>query len=199
MINKSIHVTYPWVIKSVESQGSFKGYASVFYELDDQGDRVLPGAFAQTIKQWRSHHQGPKMLWQHNQAEPIGWWKSIAEDQRGLYVEGQLLLSLQKAREIYEMLKNNMIDGLSIGCRIIEAEHSVNAGERLLKSLDLFEISLVTFAANAKARIKTIKSKSWAEGIEGPLHPVHDLSDDPSYKLWQSLQQTRKLLNNSYS
>jgi hypothetical protein len=146
------------MIKSIEPEGSFKGYASVFHHLDDQGDRVLPGAFTKTLADWRRQGIPPKMLWQHNQAEPIGWWKTIHEDHKGLYVEGQLLLSLRKAQEIYEMLKNRMIDGLSIGCRVIEAEQGEKPGERLLKTIDLFEISLVTFAANTKARILTVKS-----------------------------------------
>ncbi len=152
------NISFPWVIKSIEKEGIFKGYASVFQELDDQGDRVLPGAFKESLTGWKQKGTAPKMLWQHNQAEPIGWWKAVQEDQKGLYVEGQLLLSLAKGKEAYEMLKNRMVDGLSIGCRVVEAEQGLKSGERLLKSLDLFEISLVTFAANAKARILTVKS-----------------------------------------
>ena len=191
LIRNNIHVTCPWVIKNVESQGSFKGYASVFYELDDQGDRVLPGAFAETVKQWQNSQKAPKMLWQHNQAEPIGWWKSIREDQQGLYVEGQLLLSIQKAREIYEMLKNSMIDGLSIGCRVLDVEHGINSNERLLKSLDLFEISLVTFAANSKARIKTIKSNTL---MATSISMSRDANVYTSQRLLQSLHRTQQIL-----
>lgn len=190
LIKNNVHVTCPWVIKNVESAGSFKGYASVFYELDDQGDRVLPGAFADTIKQWQSRRQAPKMLWQHDQTEPIGWWKLINEDQQGLYVEGQLLLSLQKAQQIYEMLKSGMIDGLSIGCRVLEAESEISTGERLLKSLDLFEISLVTFAANTSARIKTIKSKS---PIDVPTIAPSN-ARQTSRDLLESLRHTQQLL-----
>lgn len=152
------NLSFPWVIKSIENEGAFRGYASIFQNLDDHGDRVLPGAFQETLKKWERKGTAPKMLWQHNQAEPIGWWKVICEDLHGLYVEGQLLLSVRKGQEAYEMLKNHMIDGLSIGCRVVKAEQGLNSGERLLKSLDLFEISLVTFAANAKARVLTVKS-----------------------------------------
>lgn len=153
------HVTCPWVMKSIGDHGVFQGYASVFNTLDDQGDRVAPGAFVDTLQKWKHKGSLPKMLWQHDQQEPIGWWKAIHEDQHGLYVEGQLLLSLLKGREAYEMLRNQMIDKLSIGCRIIEAGQGENVGERLLKSLDLLEISLVTFAANTEAHITLIKNQ----------------------------------------
>ena len=152
-------VTIPWVVKSIEDQGIFKGYASVFNTLDDQGDRVAPGAFKQSLTNWQQKNALPKMLWQHDQGEPIGWWKTIHEDQHGLYVEGQLLLSLLKGREAYEMLKNAMIDKLSIGCRVIEAGHGEQGPERWLKTLDLLEISLVTFAANTDTHITLVKNQ----------------------------------------
>src|SRR5690242_711777 len=76
----------------------FAGYASVFDEVDAQNDRVMRGAFKSTLQKWQSQGQFPKMLWQHESTEPIGQWQRVCEDATGLYVEGALLLEVQKAR-----------------------------------------------------------------------------------------------------
>src|SRR5690606_33246116 len=73
------------------------------------------------------------------------------------YVEGTILLSISKGRDVYEMVKNKMIDGLSIGCYIRESQKGERSGERILKKIDLVEISLVTFAANHQAKILSVK------------------------------------------
>lgn len=144
-------------IKSNDQEGFISGYASVFGHLDDQGDRVIQGAFTASLKNIQENDKWPKMLWQHDPKEPIGQWTKILQDEQGLYVEGKLLMDVQKGREAYALIKAGVIDGLSIGYRVIEAHKSQFAGERLLSQLDLIEVSLVTFAANKKAKIQDIK------------------------------------------
>lgn len=174
--HKTTEITAPFTLKSIGGEGCFQGYASVFDELDQQGDRVLKGAFQESLKTWQAKRCLPKMLWQHDQTKPLGVWTKIKEDQKGLYVEGQLLLDVQKSREAYAMIKANILDGLSIGCQVIEAEPGENPGERLLCHVDLFEVSLVTFAANPKATITQVKN------------------NDPQRDLFQSLKRTLDIL-----
>lgn len=150
-------IKVPFALKSVEQEGIFSGYASVFNELDDQGDRVLKGAFQASLARWILKGQLPKMLWQHDPEQPIGIWHRIWEDQKGLYVEGQLLLDIQKGREAYALLKGGVLDSLSIGYQVVEAEKGTISGERRLKKVNLFEISLVTFPANGSAKITRVK------------------------------------------
>ncbi len=101
--------------KSIDNSGIFEGYASIYDEVDQQNDRVVRGAFAQTIASWKLCQQMPKMLWQHNPEHIIGTWLSIEEDHKGLKVKGRLLLDLLKAQEAYTLVKSKAIDGLSIG------------------------------------------------------------------------------------
>lgn len=146
-------------IKTLQNhEGWFAGYASVFDEVDQQNDRVIRGAFAENLQKWHQQGKLPKMLWQHESNQPIGRWRKIAEDGAGLYVEGELLLDVQKAREAYALMKAGILDSLSIGYRVIEAVRSHKSQVRLLTKLELFEISLVTFAANAKAKITALKN-----------------------------------------
>ena len=149
----------PFKIKSFDDQGSFSGYASVFNELDDQGDRVVKGAFQNSIQKLIVHGQQPKMLWQHNFSEPIGTWEEVKEDDRGLRVQGRLILELRRAREAYALMKAGVLDSLSIGYRVVQSVKGASPKERHLTQLDLFEISLVTFPANRAAKIAQVKKK----------------------------------------
>ncbi|GEP06029.1 HK97 family phage prohead protease [Methylobacterium oxalidis] len=129
--------------------GLFSGYASLFGVPDLGRDVVAPGAFAETLRARGT--MGVRMLWQHDPAEPIGRWLSLAEDARGLRVEGCLNLAVQRAREIDALMREGAVDGLSIGFRTVRAAPD-RAGYRHLRALDLWEISLVTFPLQPGAR-----------------------------------------------
>ena len=148
----------PFSIKTCDPLGTFSGYASVFNELDDQGDRVMKGAFLKSLATMFSQGEFPKMLWQHDVLEPIGVWEEIREDNRGLFVKGRLVLDLRRAQEAYALMKERVLDGLSIGYRVIQAVKGKNPKERYLTQLNLFEISLVTFPANRAAKIINLKA-----------------------------------------
>lgn len=141
-------------VKTMTPEGIFSGYASVYDVVDHQNDKVQRGAFQKSLERQAS----PKMLWQHDPAQPIGKWDKVQEDSRGLYVEGRLFLSIQKAQEAYTLLKENVLEGLSIGYNVLQA--SRHKGHRLLEEVRLFEISLVTFPANPGARVLMVKRET---------------------------------------
>lgn len=136
----------------LEENGTIKGYASLFGVRDQGGDVVMPGAFTESLSAGRH----VAMLWQHDPAQPIGKWTAVKEDERGLYVEGKLSLKTQRGLEAYEMLKEGIIRGLSIGYRVDRARKSA-AGRELLK-VGLWEISLVTFPMQVEAGVGDVKS-----------------------------------------
>jgi uncharacterized protein len=98
---------------SLGLDGAIEGYASLFGEIDQARDMVMPGAFTQTLKQ-RGLRKIP-MLFQHDPGEPVGVWLEIAEDFRGLKARGRLIPDVARARELLSLLKAGAIDGLSIG------------------------------------------------------------------------------------
>ena len=107
---------------------------------------------------------GVKMLWQHDQSEPIGTWLSVTEDSRGLRVRGKLDLAVARAREALALLKSGALDGLSIGFRTEKSTRHVATGARLLQKIDLWEISLVTFPMVPRARVTSVKIAALARG-----------------------------------
>jgi hypothetical protein len=93
-------------------------------------------------------------------SEPIGGYDTLAEDARGLYVEGFLMKEeVPRARSTFALMKRNIVTGLSIGY-YVESD-SWNEKERVttLTKLDLVEVSIVTFPANPEARIDAVKAK----------------------------------------
>ena len=147
----------PWSVKSLETDGSFSGYASVFGVMDSQGEEMAPGAFESSLKSWRQSGKMPKLLWQHDCRKPIGIWRDIREDNHGLLVKGELLLDIAQGREAYSLLKHGIIDGLSIGFLTVRARRSGASQKRVLEEVALHEISLVTFAANQYAKVDRVK------------------------------------------
>jgi len=129
-----------------------EGYASLFDQTDQGGDVVGKGAYAASLTKLAAEGRRVKMLWQHDPAQPIGVWDELREDARGLYVKGRLLEGTQKGREAITLIEAGAIDGLSIGYRTVKAAKT-ERGERLLKELELWEVSLVTFPMLPTARV----------------------------------------------
>ncbi|MEM7619804.1 MAG: HK97 family phage prohead protease [Pseudomonadota bacterium] len=143
-------------LKTLTSEGSFEGYASVFGQEDLSRDVVLPGAFRDSLR--KSGISRVKMLFQHDPAEPVGLWREIREDAKGLYVRGQLMTQVSRAREILSLIRARALDGLSIGFRVLEGRRDTKTGIRRLKKVDLWEISIVTFPMLNNARIHAVKA-----------------------------------------
>lgn len=138
-------------VKSLDEDGTFEGYASVFGVIDEGLDSVEGGAFAKSLGKRR-----PKMLWQHEMDEVIGVWDEVREDDTGLYVKGRLAMDVQKGREAYSLMKMGAIDSMSIGYRTVEAE--MDGRIRKLMEVELYEVSLVTFPMLPAAKVTGVKS-----------------------------------------
>jgi HK97 family phage prohead protease len=141
-----------------DAKGVFTGYGSIFGNEDQGNDIVAKGAFTKSLNERPASKV--KMLFQHKTDEPIGVFTEIYEDQKGLFVKGQLAMGTQKGRETYELLKMGALDGMSIGFKADPQKQGYNEnkrGVRTLKEVDLMEISLVTFPMNEEAMVQSVK------------------------------------------
>jgi HK97 family phage prohead protease len=145
----------PIDVKAVAENGLFEGYASVFGEKDLGGDIVEKGAFTKSLAQ--RGPRGVKMLADHDSTKRIGVWLDLAEDDHGLRVKGQITTEKQIGQEAYIDLKNGSLDTMSIGYRTISDQQDGRQRARLLKQVDLWEISLVTFPMLPSARVDAVK------------------------------------------
>lgn len=143
------------LISSDETTGEFSGYASVFGNVDDGGDIVEKGAFSKTIVE---DFARIKILSQHDQYElPIGKPIELREDEKGLYIRGKIS-DTQKGRDIQTLLKDGVLNELSIGYDAVDYEIDGESHVRRLKQVKLWEVSIVTWAMNDQATIDDVKS-----------------------------------------
>lgn len=149
--------------------GTFSGLAAVFGNIDSGGDVIERAAFKRTLGEWEAKGKWPPMMLQHggmfsmaaDDLLPVGKWLSMEEGAKGLKVEGELFaLGTERGQYLYEGMKAGAIDGLSIGYRARKFIAGIKPGEpnRRLQDIDLVEVSVVTFPANDKARIGSVKS-----------------------------------------
>ncbi len=166
----------------VSKTGEFAGYGAIFGNVDSHGDVIVPGAFKETLEFWKSEGRLPSMKLMHGSMGnmfngddlPIGKWTVMKEDSRGLYVEGKLsALDTDIGRRVYALVKDGVLDGLSIGYRAIKKTMVRGQGrvKRQLEQVLLSEVSLVDQPSNGLSRIQGgIKSAD-----ELTVHEIREL------------------------
>lgn len=152
------HISLPFDCKGVTDAGVFTGYGAAFGNVDLGRDRIHKGAFEASIDLVKKGDRRIKMLWQHQRDNPIGTYPKLAEDEKGLVVEGHLVMAVQKAVEAHALMKADALGGLSIGFRVKRYDIDKEEMVRNLYELDLHEVSPVTFPMNTDAKIMNVKS-----------------------------------------
>lgn len=151
--------TIPFQIKAL-SKGEFEGYGSTFGNVDLGGDVIVHGAFSKGLQAHAENGTQVKMLWNHRMSDlPIGVWTHIKEDEKGLWVKGQLA-DTTMGNDIRALMQLGAIDSMSIGFTVPEGGMDFERGGiRLIKEIDLWEVSPVNFPMNPKAVIEGVKSQ----------------------------------------
>ena len=160
--------SFPFEVKATAEENNiftFEGYASTFNNVDHGDDIVIRGAFFNSLAK---NSQVP-ILWQHQMSEVIGVSVQLYEDDKGLFVKGNLPKddTLVSGRIIPQM-KVGSIKEMSIGFFTKNYDRAKD-GIRLLKEIDLFEVSLVTKAMNSQALVTGFKSFETLRDIEQTL------------------------------
>ena len=150
--------------------GFFEGYGSIFGNVDLGNDVIQKGAFTKSLES--RPPSKVKLLYQHKSDMPIGIYDEITEDEKGLYVKGRIALKTRAGAEAYELLKIGALDGLSIGFKTNpkDVSYEDRGQKRIIKEVDLMEVSLVTFPMNPKATITVVKGedisiRDWEKGM----------------------------------
>lgn len=135
-----------------DDAGAISGVAWKYDQPDRIGDWIAPGALAKAAA------FPLPMLAFHDMGDPIGAWES-AEDKAGAWhIKGSLLVEdVARAREVRALVRAGAIKGLSIGFVTGKAEARPGGG-RLIKTLELFEVSLVTVGMHPGAKVTSAKS-----------------------------------------
>lgn len=134
----------------VDEEGRVEGLGAVFGTMDRGGDVIRKGAFA------GARFPIP-MLASHDQSDVVGVWEEGQETAEGLRVKGRLILTVQRAREVRDLILAKAMGGLSIG--YFTTRHAARkGGGRELLAVDLLEISVVAVPMHPDARITSAKA-----------------------------------------
>ncbi len=134
------------------------GYASVFGNIDYDGEIVAPGAFSEFLKTGQqlplyfghSIIQGPFIL-------PIGVTESIEEDSHGLFFSG-VIASTREGEDINKLLEIGAIKEMSFGYEILD--FYMDGKTRILTNLRPYEITLAESGSNPLTSVQLTKSKT---------------------------------------
>ena len=146
-------------VRSVEEDGTFSGYITVWDTVDDYNSRFMRGSFKKTIQE-----RGSKVKVLYNHDTLIGKVTEVREDDHGVFASGQLNLEVAEARAAHAFMKDGTLEGLSFMFRTIKEGFA--AGVREIKEVQLFELGPVIFPANDAALITDVRSTDFDTTLE---------------------------------
>lgn len=143
-------------IKSLDTMPNgemfIEGYGAIFGNVDSYEDIIEKGAFSKTL----SENKGRiAFCYQHEIDEPIGKIEDIKEDNIGLWLRVRIS---DACEEIKTKLKEGILKEMSVGFQTIVSQYDENTDIRTIKEVKLWEVSLVTIAANPLAVVMQLKS-----------------------------------------
>jgi uncharacterized protein len=152
----SLQYGIPFPVREIKAagDGSFEvsGYASTFGNLDLGGDVIMRGAFDETLASERK----VKFLYAHDPTQVLGVPLSLKVDDVGLF--GRFKISRTRlGEEVHTLLKDGALDSFSIGFFPGEVDFDPDTGARLIKSLELLEVSQVAIPMNPDAVVTSVK------------------------------------------
>lgn len=142
------------------------------YDLDSYGDRIVPGAFADTLTEWKTSGDPLPVLWAHQSGDPeshIGVVLEAEERAEGLWVKAQLDtddLADPKSRtsRVYRLLKGRRVTQFSFafdveeGGWIDQREDGVDRSFYELRKLKLYEVGPCLIGVNQQTDLVAIKA-----------------------------------------
>lgn len=168
----------------------FEGYAAVFGNVDLGGDKIVKGAFAETLaKRYPDGGAGIPVYWNHYLADPfanIGVTLDAKEDDHGLWVRVALDTTTSWGKQVAKLIKEGRVTQMSFSFDVQEGAF-VDAEDGSfyeLRKLDLFEVSVVPIGMNQATEILSVKSameKTQADKASTPPDvAVDETSGEPS-------------------
>jgi HK97 family phage prohead protease len=142
-----------------ENVGIIEGYASTFGNVDLGGDRVMKGAFNQTLM----HKNTRKVFFDHFYGVPdVAGVGTFSVDEKGLYMRAELPLDATDVKNAFVKIKFLLSKGedmgLSIGYNTVKSRMTPE-GIRDLLELAMMETSITPFPMNTESLIMNAKSR----------------------------------------
>ncbi len=163
-----------------EVKGRFTALVAAFGNVDLQGDRVMPGAFKNTIATWQASGYPVPLIFSHDWSDPfahLGVIDSMTETMKGLEVSGNIDLTNPYAAQVYKLLKERRIREWSFGYEIVKEQTAPDHANNLIE-LNILEAGPTLKGANSATETLAIKSalEPFIETKAGATHSSATLS-----------------------
>lgn len=151
-------------VKATDDEaGTFRAVVSVFGNVDSYGDRMVKGAFSDTLKEWKSRGAAIPFLWDHAISDPfayVGELDEAKETDEGLEVSGRFDMDDEFSRKAYRLMKSGRVREFSFGFFVKESgfvENEEDGFVREVKAVDLIEVSMTQIGANRETRLVEVR------------------------------------------
>lgn len=186
MSDEHVKAIYPADVKAIGdgNSGEFEAIVSVFSNVDLTDDVVVPGAYTDSLAEWKASGDPLPVIWSHDWSDPfshVGVAEDYAElepgdprltaksaDLGGLWVKGQFdreLLDPQhpdgaRARQVWRLVKGRRVRNFSFHYLVGKAGFGEKDGRRvrLLEQLRVTEVGPTFLGANPATELVSAKS-----------------------------------------
>ncbi|WP_045562987.1 HK97 family phage prohead protease [Streptomyces sp. FxanaA7] len=149
-------------------EGTFEAIVAA-YNLDSVGDKITPGAFADTLAEWKGRGDPIPVLWSHMSHDPeyhIGEVLEAEERPEGLWVKARIDTEPgSKAAQVYKLLKGRRVTQFSFAYDVEEGawvDQKDGDGFYELRKLKLYEVGPTLIGANQATELLDVKSADGA-------------------------------------
>jgi HK97 family phage prohead protease len=160
MLHKSFDILEA---KADAEAGTFEATVAVFGNVDKGGDRILPGAFNNTLTKWAASGDPIPVILSHQWDNPmahIGVVDEAKETDKGLFVKGTLdVKDNDVARQVHRLMKRRSLKEFSFGYSIPKGgEKRAKDGANELTEIDLAEVGPTLKGMNPATELHAVKS-----------------------------------------
>ncbi len=170
-LNKTYDLAYFKALAG-EGEGVFEALVSVFGNVDFQGDRVMPGAFKNTLETWQKSGKPIPILWSHDWSDPfanvgyanpfdvreIGPGEMPQAPLGGLLVKGRFDVEKPFAKQVYDLVHERRVGEWSFSYDTVKEKRASDGANELIE-VKLIEAGPTLKGANAETMTVGVKAE----------------------------------------
>lgn len=166
--------------------GEFIATAAVFGNIDSYGERLIKGAFDETLAEWEASGDPIPVIWYHAWSDVwahVGYVVWARQTDGGLLYKGVLdIADNPTAAQLYRLMKGRRIKQQSFGFDIQDAREIVEDGKSIyeITKVKLFEVGPCLVGVNQATELLDIKSTDGATPAAPNPEPSGQVTPTPA-------------------
>lgn len=186
-----------------DEAGTFEAIVSVFGNVDFAGDRIVEGAFANTIEQWKASGDPIPVIWSHQWHDPAAYIGTVDPDNiaelpagsdelpesirefGGLRIKAELDIHDPNGAKVHKLLQTRAVREFSFAYDVIEEAKNDDDNINELLEIELIEVGPTLKGANPLTEL--IGAKAFDAAL-AKVAATLELEDDSIAELRKALE-----------